>query len=62
MLFKLENSKQDYSKVKRVTLADIGWKEIDLQNLLSKHIQKRWCQGPLNLAPLNFYNSRINRT
>lgn len=39
MLFKLENSKQDYSKVKRVTLADIGWKEIDLQNLLSKHIQ-----------------------
>ena len=39
MLYKLLNNKSDYSKVNRVTLADIGWKELDLQNLLSKHIQ-----------------------
>lgn len=29
MLYKLSQNKQDYTKVKRVTLADIGWKELD---------------------------------
>lgn len=39
MLYKLDSSKIDYKKVNRVTLNDIGWKELDLQKLLSKHIQ-----------------------
>lgn len=39
MLYKLSQNKQDYTKVKRVTLADIGWKELDLQRLMSSHIQ-----------------------
>ena len=39
MLYKLNPNKQDYTKVKRVTLADIGWKELDLQRLMSLHIQ-----------------------
>ncbi len=39
MLYKLNPNKQDYTKVKRVTLADIGWKELDLQRLMSSHIQ-----------------------
>ena len=40
MLYKLNKNrdKDQYCKVKRVTLADIGWKELDLQNLLSKNI------------------------
>ena len=39
MLYKLNPNKQDYTKVKRVTLAEIGWKELDLQRLMSSHIQ-----------------------
>ena len=39
MLYKLDGNKKEYSKVKRVTLADIGWKELDLQRLISSHIQ-----------------------
>ncbi|MDO5714677.1 MAG: hypothetical protein Q4Q07_09620 [Tissierellia bacterium] len=39
MLYKLNLKTKDYSKVNRVTLSDIGWKEIHLQNLLSNHIQ-----------------------
>lgn len=39
MLYKLSQNKQDYTKVKRVTLAEIGWKELDLQRLMSSHIQ-----------------------
>lgn len=39
MLYKLDQNKRDYSKAKRVTLVDIGWKELDLQRLMSSHIQ-----------------------
>lgn len=39
MLYKLNANKQDYSKVNRITLADIEWKELDLQRLISSHIQ-----------------------
>lgn len=41
MLYKLNKdlNRKDYSKVKRVTLADIGWKEKDLENLISNNIQ-----------------------
>ena len=39
MLYKLNPNKKEYSKVQRVTLADIGWKELDLQKLISSHIQ-----------------------
>lgn len=40
MLYRLnDKSKNEYTKVKRVTLADIGWKELDLQRLISTHIQ-----------------------
>ncbi|MCF0129421.1 MAG: hypothetical protein HUJ70_12650 [Pseudobutyrivibrio sp.] len=40
MLYQLDsNNRTEYSKVKRITLAEIGWKEIDLQRLLSQHIQ-----------------------
>ncbi len=37
-LNKLEN-KEEYTKVKRVSLASMGWKEKDLENLLSNNIQ-----------------------
>ncbi|GHT13653.1 hypothetical protein FACS1894170_09870 [Planctomycetales bacterium] len=36
MLYQLNQNKQDYSKVKRISLNDIGWKERDLENLLVK--------------------------
>lgn len=39
MLYKLDIAKKDYAKVNRVTLSSIGWKELDLQELLSNHIQ-----------------------
>jgi hypothetical protein len=39
MLYKLNVSENEYSKVKRVDLNSIGWKELDLQELLSNHIQ-----------------------
>jgi uncharacterized protein YfkK (UPF0435 family) len=39
MLYKLDTRAKDYTKVNRVTLSSIGWKEIDLQLLLSNHIQ-----------------------
>lgn len=38
MLYKLNDNKKDYTNVKRVSLGEIGWKEKDLQELLSKHI------------------------
>ncbi len=40
MLYKLNSdiNRSDYSKVKRVNLSNIGWKEKDLENLLSKNI------------------------
>ncbi|OQB23525.1 MAG: hypothetical protein BWY11_01824 [Firmicutes bacterium ADurb.Bin182] len=40
MLYQLNQNrdKEQYHRVKRVTLADIGWKELDLQNLLSKNL------------------------
>ena len=39
MLYKLnETEKREYSKVKRITLAAIKWKEKDLQDLISAHI------------------------
>jgi hypothetical protein len=38
MLFKLDIKKGDISKVERVRLRDIDWKEIDLQRLLFKHL------------------------
>ena len=41
MLYKLNQyqNRNIYQKVKRVTLADIGWKEKDLENLISHNIQ-----------------------
>lgn len=41
MLYKLNKNtnRNYYSKVKRVTLADIGWKEKDLETLISNNIQ-----------------------
>ena len=40
MIYKLNQSENrcEYSKVKRVTLADIGWNENDLENLISSNI------------------------
>ncbi len=40
MLYQLnaKTKREQYKKVARVTLADIGWKELDLQNLLSQNI------------------------
>lgn len=41
MLYKLNqtDNREKYQKVKRVTLAEIGWKEKDLENLISNNIQ-----------------------
>jgi hypothetical protein len=39
MLYKLDISSKDYTKVNRVSLSLFDWKEIDLQKLLSSHIQ-----------------------
>lgn len=41
MLYKLNQSqnKSEYKKVKRISLADMGWKEKDLENLISNNIQ-----------------------
>ncbi len=39
MLYKLDTNAKNYAKVNRVTLSKFGWKEIDLQELLSNHIQ-----------------------
>lgn len=39
MLYKLNANAKDYTKVNRVNLKDVGWKELDLQELLSKHIK-----------------------
>lgn len=39
MLYKLDTKAKDYKKVNRVTLSSFGWKELDLQELLSNHIQ-----------------------
>lgn len=41
MLYKLNEifNREKYEKVKRVTLAEIGWKEKDLENLISNNIQ-----------------------
>lgn len=39
MLYKLNKSSWDYEKVKRVSLDAIGWKEKDLERLVSKHLQ-----------------------
>ena len=39
MLYQLDLEKQDYTKVRRVSLQEIGWKEADLERLVSKHIQ-----------------------
>lgn len=41
MLYKLNQNanRNNYTKVKRVTLSDIGWKEKDLENLISNNIQ-----------------------
>jgi len=45
MLYQLNSKtkKDQYKKVTRITLADIGWKENDLQNLLSKNIFELKC-------------------
>ena len=38
MLYQLDLEKQDYTKVRRVSLQEIGWKEADLERLVSKNI------------------------
>ena len=41
MIYKLnkDEDKCEYTKVKRVSLSDLGWKEKDLENLISNNIQ-----------------------
>lgn len=41
MLYKLNrlDNRHEYQKVKRVALADLGWKEKDLERLMSHNIQ-----------------------
>ena len=39
MLYKLNTKAKGYAKVNRVSLGSVGWTELDLQNLLSNHIQ-----------------------
>lgn len=39
MLYKIDTNSHDYSKVKRVSLSSLGWKEKDLEILVSKHLQ-----------------------
>lgn len=39
MLYQLDKNSKDYRKVRRVTLREIGWKEADLERLVSRHIQ-----------------------
>ncbi len=39
MLYQLDKNSKSCSKVKRVTLESIGWKEIDLQKMISNRIQ-----------------------
>lgn len=34
-----EDNRHEYHKVKRVALADLGWKEKDLERLMSHNIQ-----------------------
>ena len=39
MLYKLnKDNRKEYEKVKRVTLAEIGWREKDLEDLISNNI------------------------
>lgn len=38
MLYQLSSAEKNYKKVKRTTLANIGWTEKDLENLLSQNI------------------------
>lgn len=41
MLYKLnqDSNRTSYKKVRRISLSEMGWKEIDLQNLISANIQ-----------------------
>ena len=57
MLYKLDQNKRDYSKAKRVTLVDIGWKELDLQRLMSSHIQDFIYSNDL----LTIFNERLRQ-
>lgn len=54
MLFKLDTTAKDYTKVNRVTLSSFGWKELDLQELLSNHIQDLISTGEL----MTIFNER----
>ena len=57
MLYKLDQNNRDYSKAKRVTLVDIGWKELDLQRLMSSHIQDFIYSNDL----LTIFNERLRQ-
>lgn len=39
MIYKLSDKQGNYSSVRRVTLADIGWKEKDLETLIASNIE-----------------------
>ena len=39
MIYKLSDKQGDYSSVRRVSLADIGWKEKDLETLIARNIE-----------------------
>lgn len=49
MLYKLnkDTNKEKYTKVKRVTLAEIGWKEKDLETLIANNIEDFICANDL---------------
>lgn len=57
MLYKLDVKAKDYTKVNRVTLESIGWKELDLQELLSNHIQDIVSSSEL----MTIFNQRVRQ-
>ena len=59
MLYKLNQyqNRNIYQKVKRVTLADIGWKEKDLENLISHNIQDFISSNDL----MTIFNERVRQ-
>ena len=59
MLYKLnkDTDRENYSKVNRVTLADIGWKEKDLENLISNNIQDFISSNDL----MTIFNERVRQ-
>ena len=59
MLYKLNQAqnRSEYQKVKRVTLAEIGWKEKDLESLISNNIQDFISSNDL----MTIFNERVRQ-